>query len=103
MCRLHERRSLVLLLPMARIVLVIVVLAVPSLAFAQSPWENTANILQQAFTGTLARAFSLVAVVYGGIMLAYGEGSGNRRMAGIIFGVGMAIGAVNFMAWLFPG
>ena len=23
-------------------------------------------------------------------------------VAGIIFGVGMAIGAVNFMAWLFP-
>jgi hypothetical protein len=24
-------------------------------------------------------------------------------LAGIVFGVGMAIGAVNFMAWLFPG
>jgi len=23
-------------------------------------------------------------------------------MAGVIFGVGMAIGAVNFMSWLFP-
>jgi hypothetical protein len=23
-------------------------------------------------------------------------------LAGIVFGVGMAIGAVNFMSWLFP-
>ena len=23
-------------------------------------------------------------------------------LAGIVFGIGMAIGAVNFMAWLFP-
>jgi hypothetical protein len=25
-----------------------------------------------------------------------------RTLAGVIFGVGMAVGAVNFMAWLFP-
>jgi len=24
-------------------------------------------------------------------------------LAGIVFGVGMAIAAVNFLAWLFPG
>ena len=30
------------------------------------------------------------------------EGQSKRTLAGIIFGVGMAIGAVNFMAWLFP-
>jgi len=39
----------------------------------------------------------------GGLMFAYGEGQSKKMLAGIVFGVGMAIGAVNFMAWLFPG
>ena len=35
-------------------------------------------------------------------MFAFGEGGSKKAMAGIIFGVGMAVGAVNFMGWLFP-
>jgi type IV secretory pathway VirB2 component (pilin) len=68
----------------------------------QSPWENAVNALQQSFTGPIARGLSLVAIVVGGLMFAYGEGQSKRMMAGILFGVGMAIGAINFMAWLFP-
>ncbi|MHB1939057.1 MAG: TrbC/VirB2 family type IV secretion system protein [Acidobacteriaceae bacterium] len=89
-------------------------LAVPSLvllgavpAFAQqagggSPWENAVAVLEQAFTGPIATGLSLVAIVVGGLMFAYGEGQSKRMLAGIVFGIGMAIGAVNFMAWLFP-
>jgi type IV secretory pathway VirB2 component (pilin) len=69
---------------------------------ADSPWENAVSVLQTAFTGPIARGLSLVAIVVGGLMFAYGEGQSKRTMAGILFGVGMAIGAVNFMAWLFP-
>jgi hypothetical protein len=43
-----------------------------------------------------------VAIVVGGLVFAFGEGGAKRTMAGIIFGVGMAVGAVNFMTWLFP-
>jgi type IV secretory pathway VirB2 component (pilin) len=75
--------------------------AVP--AFADSPWENAVNVLQAAFTSTIARGLSLVAIVVGGLMFAFGEGDSKRMLAGILFGVGMAIGAVNFMSWLFPG
>jgi type IV secretory pathway VirB2 component (pilin) len=71
--------------------------------FADSPWENAVNVLQTAFTSTIARGLSLVAIVVGGLMFAFGEGESKRMMAGILFGVGMAIGAVNFMSWLFPG
>jgi type IV secretion system protein TrbC len=71
--------------------------------FAQSPWENAVNALQISFTGPIARGLSLVAIVVGGLMFAFGEGESKRMLAGIIFGIGMAIGAVNFMAWLFPG
>lgn len=68
-----------------------------------SPWENAVNALQISFTGPIARGLSLVAVVVGGLMFAYGEGQSKRTMAGIIFGVGMALAAVNFVSWLFPG
>jgi type IV secretory pathway VirB2 component (pilin) len=88
------------LLPVASLAL----LAAP--AYAQStgssPWENAVNVLKTAFTGTIATGLSLVAIVLGGLMFAYGEGQSKRMLAGIVFGVGMAIGAVNFMAWLFP-
>jgi type IV secretion system protein TrbC len=71
--------------------------------WADSPWENAVSVLQTAFTGTIAKGLSLVAIVVGGLMFAFGEGESKRMLAGIVFGVGMAIGAVNFMAWLFPG
>jgi type IV secretion system protein TrbC len=87
--------------------------AIPSLMFLASlpvyaqttgsdPWDNAVNVLKTAFTGTIAQGLSLVAIVVGGLMFAYGEGQSKKMLAGIVFGVGMAIGAVNFMAWLFP-
>ncbi len=60
------------------------------------------RLLKTAFTGTIATGLNLVAIVVGGLMFAYGEGQYKRVLAGIIFGVGMAIGAVNLMSWLFP-
>ena len=75
-------------------------------AFAQapgnSPWENAVQVLQQAFTSTIARGLSLVAIVVSGLTFAFGEGGSKRVLAGVLFGVGMAIAAVNFLAWLFP-
>ena len=72
-------------------------------ALAQGdPWTSSAQNLKTAFTGPIAKGLSLVAIVVGGLMFAFGEGQSKRTLAGIIFGVGMAIGAVNFMAWLFP-
>jgi type IV secretory pathway VirB2 component (pilin) len=71
-------------------------------AAANSPWENAVGVLQQAFTSTIARGLSLVAIVVSGLTFAFGEGGSKRVLAGVLFGVGMAIAAVNFMAWLFP-
>src|SRR5215471_5051082 len=73
----------------------------PALFAQASPWEQAVNLLQTSFTGPLARGLSLVAIVIGGIMFAYSEGGSKRTFAGIIFGLGMALGAVNFMSWLF--
>ncbi len=77
-------------------------LAEDTYAQTTSPWENAVSVLQTAFTGPIATGLALVAMVVVGLMFAFGEGGAKRTMAGVIFGVGMAIGAVNFMAWLFP-
>ena len=79
------------------------ILLLPASSYAQaSPWENAVNVLMVSFTGPIARGLSLVSIVVGGVTFAFGEGGSKRLLAGIVFGVGMAIGAVNFMAWLFP-
>jgi type IV secretion system protein TrbC len=73
-----------------------------SAAFAQaaggSPWENAVNVLMQAFTTTIARGLSLVSIVVAGLTFAFGEGSSKRILAGVLFGVGMAIAAVKFFS-----
>ena len=63
-----------------------------------SPWENAVGVLQQAFTSTIARGLSLVAIVVSGLTFAFGEGGSKRVLAGVLFGVGMAIAAVKFNA-----
>jgi type IV secretion system protein TrbC len=92
--------------PWQRLALLIgLTLLVAGPLFAQtgnSPWENAVNVLETAFTSTIARGLSLVAIVVSGLTFAFGEGGSKRVLAGVLFGVGMAIAAVNFMAWLFP-
>ncbi len=72
--------------------------------FAQAggdPWTRAVHVLHQSFTTTIARGLALVAIVVGGLGFAYGEGGSKRLLAGIIFGSGMAVLAVNFLSWLF--
>ena len=71
------------------------------LAQGTSPWLQAIDVLQAAFTGPIARGLSLIAIVVGGLMFAFGEGGSKKALAGIVFGLGMAMGAANFMAWLF--
>lgn len=67
-----------------------------------SPWEHAIDVLQVAFTGPIARGLSLVAIVIGGLMFAFDESGGSKRaFAGILFGIGMAVSAANFLSWLF--
>jgi type IV secretory pathway VirB2 component (pilin) len=89
-----------------RLLTIIVALFLATPVFAQtgtSPWENAVSVLQTAFTSTIARGLSLVAIVVAGLTFAFGEGGSKRVLAGVLFGVGMAIAAVNFLSWLFPG
>ena len=66
------------------------------------PWSNAATRMGTIFSGPIAKGFALVALVVGGLELAFGEGGGSRRhVGGLIFGLGLALGAANFMSWLF--
>ena len=88
----------------ARGALLVSVLALSAgelMAQGTSPWLQAVDVLQQAFTGPLARGLSLIAIVIGGLMFAFGEGGSKKALAGIVFGLGMAMGAANFLAWLF--
>ena len=71
------------------------------MAQGTSPWLQAVDVLEQAFTGPIARGLSLIAIVAGGLMFAFGEGGSKKALAGIVFGLGMAMGAANFLAWLF--
>ena len=71
------------------------------MAQGTSPWLQAIEVLKEAFTGPIARGLSLIAVVVGGLMFAFGEGGSKKALAGIIFGLGMAMGAANFLDWLF--
>jgi len=76
-------------------------LLLPTLAFAQSPWERAASNLERTFTGPLARSLALVAIVIGGLMFMFGEAGAKRGIAGIVFGGGLALFSAQFLVWLF--
>ena len=86
-------------LPLGTVIGVLLVL--PAVARAQSPWERAAANLEISFTGPLARSLALVAIVLGGLMFMYGEGGAKRQIAGVVFGGGLALFAVQFLTWLF--
>ena len=73
----------------------------PVVTGGTGPWVDAVTVLQNAFTGTIARGLSLIAIVIGGLMFAFGEGGSKRALAGIVFGLGMTLGAANFIDWLF--
>src|SRR5258708_23097239 len=79
------------------------ILAAPVLAqTGTSPWENAVGVFQQAFTSTIARGLSLLAIVVSGLTFAFGEGVSKRVLAGPLFGLGMSIPPFYFMPSLVP-
>jgi type IV secretory pathway VirB2 component (pilin) len=69
---------------------------------AQGPWEISTGVLSTSFEGPIARSLSLLAIIVGGLVFAYSEGAGKRMLAGIVAGLGMALGARSWRDWLFP-
>lgn len=78
-----------------------ILLLLPTVALAQSPWERAANNLAMTFTGPLARSLALVAIVIGGLLFMFGESGAKRQISGIVFGGGLSLFAGQFLTWLF--
>ena len=95
-------RSVVARMRAAQLILVTAVLVLlPQIVSAQSPWERAAGNLERTFTGPLARSLALVAIVVGGLTFMFGEMGAKRQLAGIVFGGGLALFAAQFLVWLF--
>jgi type IV secretory pathway VirB2 component (pilin) len=93
--------SVVTFVRRASVTLVVSLLCLPTIAFAQSPWERAASNLERTFTGPLARSLALVAIVIGGLLFMFGESGAKRQISGIVFGGGLCLFAAQFLTWLF--
>ena len=99
--RVSDRRSVAARRRTQLGILILAFVAMPALAFAQSPWERAASNLELTFTGPLARSLALVSIVIGGLLFMFAEQGAKRQISGIVFGGGLALFAGQFLNWLF--
>ena len=65
-----------------------------------SPFDAGISSIQTLFTGTIAKAASLIAIVIGGYTFAHGEPGAKKTLAGVAAGTGIAVMATNILTWL---
>jgi type IV secretion system protein VirB2 len=78
-------------------------IAVPNTAQAAAanggqplPWEGPLNQVLASFTGPVAKALCILAIVVLGFGFAFSEGGGLRRILGLLLGVSIAVTATSF-------
>lgn len=65
------------------------------------PWDEPLIRIQENLTGPVASAIIIIAVALAGVMWALSDhGTGMRRISQVIFGAGVALGAVSFVTAL---
>ena len=82
---------------------VISLLSLPKATFAAAanggqplPWEGPLNQVLASFTGPVAKALCILAIVVIGFGFAFSEGGGLRRILGLLLGVSIAVTATSF-------
>jgi type IV secretory pathway VirB2 component (pilin) len=93
-CRHRREKTVRMAYPLALLLLL------PIAAHAQSPFDTGLTAMQTLFTGTVARATSLIAIVLGGYAFAHGEPGHKKTLAGVAAGTGVAVLATNVLTWL---
>ncbi len=63
---------------------------------AALPWEGPLNQVLASFTGPVAQALCILAIVVLGFGFAFSEGGGLRRILGLLLGVSIAVTASSF-------
>ena len=76
-----------------------VLLLLPMAAHA-SPFDSGISSIQTLFTGTIAKAAALIAIVIGGWGFAFGDPGAKKNLAGVAMGSGIAVLAANVLTWL---
>lgn len=71
----------------------------PTVAHA-SPFDSGISSIQTLFTGTIAKAAALIAIVIGGFGFAFGDPGAKKNLAGVAMGTGIAVMAANVLTWL---
>ena len=79
---------------------IITVLALIPTAAHASPFDSGITSLQTLFTGTIAKAAALIAIVLGGFGFAFGDPGAKKNLAGVAMGTGIAVMAANVLTWL---
>src|SRR3984885_8874772 len=60
------------------------------------PWEGPLNQVLASFTGPVAKALCILAIVVLGFGFAFSDGGGLRRVLGLLLGVSIAVTATSF-------
>jgi type IV secretory pathway VirB2 component (pilin) len=60
------------------------------------PWEGPLQQVLASFSGPVAKALCILAIVVLGFGFAFSEGGGMRRMLGLLLGVSIAVTATTF-------
>ena len=84
----------------AQAALIFTVLALVPVAAHASPFDSGITSLQTLFTGTIAKAAALIAIVLGGFGFAFGDPGAKKNLAGVAMGTGIAVMAANVLTWL---
>jgi type IV secretion system protein TrbC len=85
-------------------ILAVALLAVPKSVLASTtggtgtalPWEGPINQVLASFTGPVAKALCILAIVVLGFGFAFSDGGGLRRILGLLLGVSIAVTATSF-------
>ena len=63
---------------------------------APLPWETPLARILASFTGPVAKALCILSIVMLGFGFAFSEGTGMRRILGVLLGVSIAVTATSF-------
>lgn len=92
---IRTHRNTILLLLEAFIPLLLMI--TPELSFAGMPWEGPICLVANSLQGPVATAVGVIAIAFGGLGMAFDEGSFFKFAMGIILGIGIAIFAGKFV------
>ena len=77
----------------------LIIINIPSYAYAALPWEGPLVQLQTSLTGPVAKAVCAIVVCCSGLFVALGEAGQFGRLCGrLVFGLALAVGFMQILS-----